>query len=194
MKLNAQFAALRLAVIFAVAAGASAQDQELTVGLVREDLVPLTVLIRAERTACWIYAAIGVKLKFSGGRQALSIQFDPGLQEGLHPGAFGYAQPFAQTGTRIHVFFDRLRIPTSSPAAGALLGHVLAHELGHVLEGFDRHSEAGVMKAHWDHREVDQMPVKPLSFSAEDVAPIRWGVATVTARSKPGAPVAAARR
>ena len=174
-----------LAVVLVVAAGTWGQDQEVAVHLVKGELVPLTVLLQAERTATWIFAGIGVKLKWSsGGKDGLSMQFDAGLQEGFHPGALGYAMPYAQTGTLIHVLVDRLRVPVSKPLAGALLGHVLAHELAHVLEASTRHSEAGVMKARWDNRDLEQMSMRPLSFSAEDAASIQSGLAITLSRSK----------
>jgi hypothetical protein len=28
--------------------------------------------------------------------------------------------------------------------------YVLAHEIAHIIEGSDRHSDSGVMKAEWD--------------------------------------------
>jgi hypothetical protein len=63
------------------------------------------------------------------------------------------------------------------------LGHVLAHELAHVLQGFTHHSKAGVMKARWDNGDLEQMARQPLSFSAEDAAAIRSGLAKILARS-----------
>jgi hypothetical protein len=39
-------------------------------------------------------------------------------------------------------------------ARGIATGHVLAHELAHVLQGFTHHSEAGVTKARWDSPET----------------------------------------
>jgi hypothetical protein len=183
-----------LAVVLVVAAGAWGQDQEVAVHLVKGELVPLTVLLQAERTATWIFAGIGMKLKWSsGGKDGLSVQFDAGLQEGFHPGALGFAMPYAQTGTLIHVLVDRLRVPMSKPLAGALLGHVLAHELAHVLEASMHHSEAGVMKARWDNRDLDQMSMRPLSFSAEDAASIRSGIAETLAGTR-GSPVNVAER
>jgi hypothetical protein len=38
-----------------------------------------------------------------------------------------------------------------------------------MLEGIDRHSSNGVMKAHWDARDFLQMSQKPMSFAPEDV-------------------------
>lgn len=174
-----------LALVLVVAAGAWGQDQEVAVRLVKGELVPLTVLLQAERTATWIFAGIGVKLKWSsGGKDGLSMQFDAGLQEGFHPGALGYAMPYAQTGTLIHVLVDRVRVPVSKPLGGALLGHVLAHELAHVLEASTHHSEAGVLKARWDNCDLEQMSMRPLSFSAEDIASIQAGLAIILSRSK----------
>ncbi len=167
----------RLAVAL-IAAAAWGQDQQVTVHLVKEGLVPLTVLLQGERTATWIYAAIGVKLKWSSSRNdAISMQFDSGLSERFHPGALAYAIPYAQSGTQIHVLVDRLHLLVSKPRGGALLGHVLAHELAHVLEGSTDHSEAGVMKARWDNGDMEQMTRRPLSLSAADAAAIRSGLA-----------------
>ena len=63
------------------------------------------------------------------------------------------------------------------------MGHVLAHELAHVLEGFAYHSEAGVMKSQWDNGDLKEMSRRPLAFSAEDAAAIRSGLAKILARS-----------
>ena len=40
---------------------------------------------------------------------------------------------------------------------GFLLGHVLAHEIGHVLQGVARHSATGVMKGRWSLHETSHM-------------------------------------
>jgi len=66
----------------------------------------------------------------------------------------------------------------AEPSRPVLLGHVLAHEIGHILQGTDRHSETGLMKARWDSREIMAMDWKPLSFTADDVVLIRIGMAT----------------
>ena len=51
---------------------------------------------------------------------------------------------------------------------GFLLGHVLAHEMGHVLQGVLRHSETGVLKARWSAGETRDMGKTRLHFTAYD--------------------------
>lgn len=52
-----------------------------------------------------------------------------------------------------------------SVADAFLLGHVLAHELGHVLQGVARHSEEGVLKERWSAAEIQVMPTRQLRFT-----------------------------
>jgi hypothetical protein len=59
----------------------------------------------------------------------------------------------------------------------ALLAHVLAHEITHVLQGGDRHSETGIMQAHWTAKEIGRMASNPLSFTPEDIELINKGLA-----------------
>jgi hypothetical protein len=44
-------------------AAAEVYVNDVTVHLVKGELVPLTVLLQAERAGTWLYAGIGVKLK-----------------------------------------------------------------------------------------------------------------------------------
>jgi hypothetical protein len=126
-----------------------------------------------------------VKLHWRSSAAAqIWMTFDTGLPAQIHPGALGYAAPFGTKGTCIHVLLDRVRHTGSERLDGILLGHVMAHELGHVLEGIDRHSNSGVMKAHWDNQELDEMLIRPLSFSMEDVEWIHKGLARWAEQSK----------
>jgi hypothetical protein len=161
-----------------VAAPAPGQEQAIAIGLENAHLVPFTVLAQAKDTAARIYDGIGVKLKWSSGaKTVIWMRFDKGAAATVHPGALGYAEPYGKTGTRIHVLIDRLDDTGSRRLAGALLGHVMAHELGHVLEGLSRHADSGVMKARWDDADFDQMLIRPLPFSASDMEWIQAGVA-----------------
>jgi hypothetical protein len=158
--------------------GAAREDPEVVVSLTNANLIPLTVLAIAESTARRIFDGIGAKLRLTyKDGQPLSMRFDYEVVQAVHPGAMGYAAPYAKTGTRIHILYDRLGAPASgasaeSLAAGALLGHVMAHELAHFL-GFAEHSPSGVMKAKWDWQDMAEMHRQPLSFGLEEAAAIR---------------------
>jgi len=71
---------------------------------------------------------------------------------------------------------------------GILLGHVLVHEITHVLQGVSRHSEEGVMKARWNIPDFRAMEAHPLPFDRLDVLLIHAGVR----RSTVGEPLASA--
>jgi len=60
---------------------------------------------------------------------------------------------------------------------------VLVHEITHILQGVDRHSAQGVMKAQWDDNDYSAMAWKPLPFSPIDVELINRGLATRVART-----------
>ena len=58
----------------------------------------------------------------------------------------------------------------------AILAHVLAHELGHILQGTDWHAETGVMQANWRAADYETMQRGPLAFTAEDIRLIGRGL------------------
>lgn len=144
--------------------------------------VPLdSVLLRAKSTVTRIFAGIGVPIEWraAGGESAASIemQLDDAVPAALHPGALAYSTPYGTSGTRVHVLWDRVvRASPSRNLAGIHLGHVMAHEIAHVLEGINRHSAEGVMKAHWDDHDFYQMAFRPLPFAPQDVALIHAGL------------------
>ncbi len=84
----------------------------------------------------------------------------------LQPGALAYAEAF---GSHIRIFWDRVSNTGGSSLACELLGHVLAHEITHILVGTNHHSRTGVMKAHWTAHDIEQMRDKPLPFDPLDV-------------------------
>jgi hypothetical protein len=138
------------------------------------------VITRGEFIAKEIFAQIGIKLDWgyrahcpeaSGG--GIVVHIGQGPAADVHPGALGYARVRE---ARIEVFFDRVLTSVEPLVAPDLLGHVLAHEIAHVLEGVDRHSGEGIMKAHWTSHDYQQMHPRPMQFAPEDVALIRAAV------------------
>ena len=57
------------------------------------------------------------------------------------------------------------------------LGHVLAHEITHMLQYTARHSDSGLMKAHWDAAEMAQIKDRGLGFTKLDAELIYAGLA-----------------
>jgi hypothetical protein len=55
----------------------------------------------------------------------------------------------------------------------SLLGLVIAHEIGHLLMGTNRHSTPGLMRAAWSHREVRENAAVDWQFSDEDAQTMR---------------------
>jgi Zn-dependent protease with chaperone function len=123
-----------------------------------------------------IFHQIGTRIEWrcsSGSAQPIMITLSANPRDGSHPGALAYAQPFVGG---IVVFYDRLQ--SFQPEMRAhVLAHVLAHEITHVLQGIDRHSESGIMKAHWDPRDLREMSSKGLVFTPYDVLLIHQGMA-----------------
>ena len=90
------------------------------------------------------------------------------------PGALAYALPYE--GKHIVIFYDRVRTEVEPSRVPALLAHVIAHEIGHILEGVNSHSKSGVMKARWSADDYLDMAWKPLPFAPEDVFLIHRGL------------------
>ena len=179
---------------FGASDGQSAETAgfQVTVYVQDQQVADPVLFSRAKALATGIFAEIGVHLRWEvigsprpargdskGGHptrpdREIVIRLAAQTPVGFHPGAPAYALPYAKSGVQITVFYDRVLGPgVVDPKAGvAFLGHVLAHEIAHVLQGLVRHSETGVMKAQWGPGDR-QMIDKPLSFTPDDAELIR---------------------
>jgi hypothetical protein len=63
----------------------------------------------------------------------------------------------------------------SAAGPDRVLGHAMAHELGHVLLGARAHSEAGLMLPNWDARNLKDMSKGRLHFTKEQAERIHGG-------------------
>lgn len=80
--------------------------------------------------------------------------------------ALAFALPFTDGTTAFTVMYNRIQfVAGRSGREQAILAHVLAHEIGHVLQRTDRHVGTGVMKAYWNGHDHDAMEKKPLEFT-----------------------------
>ena len=102
--------------------------------------------------------------------QTILLAFSWNTAEHFHAGALAFSNPYSTAGACVTVFMDRLKpMAAHNPVTAAfLLGHILAHEMAHVLQGIMRHSESGVLKEGWSPMEVDAMRKKPLRFTDYD--------------------------
>jgi hypothetical protein len=161
---------------------------ERTVKVCMERGTDIFTALRVQAVASEILAGIGVKIEWhrqnSCPAEALLISISNSTPADLLPGALAYALPYE--GTHIVVFYDRVQKMVESGTAPYLLGHVLAHEITHILQGVNRHSVSGVMKAHWESDDYLKMKWKPLSFTGDDVTLIHLGL-DARASSRAGA-------
>jgi hypothetical protein len=83
------------------------------------------------------------------------------------------------------VLYDRVQQLDSGRASDTiLLGHAIAHELGHLLLGHGRHSVTGIMKADWDSRDLEAAGQGRLAFHSEERRHIQANVQRRLAESR----------
>lgn len=84
---------------------------------------------------------------------------------GTDPNAFGLAFTsdieFGQFAT---VFYHRIGELERRWARDAVMGHILAHEIGHLLLGFGGHTQHGIMSPSWTKAELTQAESGGLNF------------------------------
>ncbi|HEX5228360.1 MAG TPA: hypothetical protein VFW44_11645 [Bryobacteraceae bacterium] len=156
--------------------GALAQ-KTVTVCVHPNDIVRDETLDAAEELAGKVFASAGVRINWCHGHTlpgALSVEFCERTPSDFHPGALAFAQPYE--GVHITIFYDRVSMNYPAKLGTNVLGHVLAHEITHMLQGVDRHSESGVMKAHWTSRDLIAMESRRLPFTAQDIELIQSGL------------------
>ena len=151
---------------------------------VNNNAVQPSVLHLAEGIVNGMFAAAGVRIEWHGHSPegafshggALAIELASNTPDRQLPGALGFARVYE--GIHIEIFCDRLdRMAPGSKMAVPLLAHVLVHEITHMLQGIDRHSDSGVMKANWTASDYAEMVSSPLPFTPVDIQLIHLGLA-----------------
>ena len=88
-------------------------------------------------------------------------------------GACGVALASDDSGFYALIDYDCV-VACGTPAeTSSILGHAVAHEIGHLLLGDRGHSAAGVMKKRWGVAEKTHMQQKRLLFGPEEAVRIR---------------------
>ena len=136
----------------------------------------------AETLASQMFCRIRVRLQWygppvcpAGAADTIFVMIQTHTPEGKFPGALGVALPLE--GSHASVFYDRvLPAGPGDSRVAALLAHVMAHEIAHLLQGIVRHSESGILKARWSATDLARMAYFPLMFAPEDAILINHGL------------------
>ena len=85
----------------------------------------------------------------------------------------GYSNPLAPEGINVTIFGDAVESASIRYQASmsVILGHAIAHEIGHVLLRSGTHSAGGLMSASWTSREYFWMKSRLLRFSRRTGSP-----------------------
>ena len=152
-----------------------------TVYMLNEIVAPGPVTIAAEAQAGQMFKAAGISVHWRSGkpRQPLSpntfvIQMMEKTPKDYLPRALAQALPYERM--HIQVFYQRIKDAVVPNTVPSLLAHVLVHEIAHDLQGINRHSDEGIMKAHWDANDYLVMQSRPLAFTQKDIDLIRRGL------------------
>ena len=152
--------------------------------------VPATVLWPSQEITRDLFARIGVRLVWGPGhwhasqasgvaskgepiQREFAIEISPRVPKGFDQDALAFAMPYGDTSLGVMIFYNRVKLllqqHRTTPEA-VIFGHILAHEIGHVLERINRHSETGVMRARWTEDDFTQMAAGRLRFTSVDAA------------------------
>jgi hypothetical protein len=154
--------------------------------------VPTVLLQRAQREVVWIFKQTGVQVEWiccglAGGQvdihtstlaEALNVVIVSRETKALSPippevlGAVVRDNDAREVGW---VFFRRIERASEAYAldSGVVLGHAIAHEVGHLLLPRGTHGPSGLMRATWRMDDMRDAGQGHLRFSPAEAAIIR---------------------
>jgi hypothetical protein len=135
-------------------------------------------LLQAENLGSRMFAAADLTIEWRNGNDCpadgIRVVLFQAAQESDDRSTLGYALPYE--GNHVVLFWDRIATAANRLTFPFLLGHVLVHEVTHILEGVTHHSDTGVMKAKFAPADIDAMVVHPLPFTEADLQLIQLGM------------------
>ena len=161
--------------------------------------VPLATLAQAEKEAGRIFERTGVQLTWLdyslGGHEVVETGKACGPPFGAadvclrllthrltelreaHPQSLGLALPCSKAdgGCFVNVFYQRTQELAKDADLGLakVLGHAIAHEIGHLLLGSKAHSPDRLMRAKWGPKDLHRAERGDLLFRTEEATIIR---------------------
>jgi len=140
----------------------------LTISVYNGADVPRDTLQQAEKEAARVFRKAGIEVKWQNCEAPAESQVSVACREAIFPahlhvriarkplrakdGVLGISFLGADgRGCQADLFYERMEDLTESShgSLASLLGHVAAHEVGHLLLGTNSHAAAGIMQAHW---------------------------------------------
>jgi hypothetical protein len=191
--------------LFGVVSTVAADPVEpLTIGLVAVDhaQLPERVLARAQTEAARIYRSAGITLvwsdtlDFSVPQMIINIVSKPTFARLTIPDSLAVKAADSRVlgvapghkdrrNLTVWAFYERIEDSATLLGLdpGLLLGHVIAHELGHLLLPYDSHSQSGLMRAGWDKAQASNAVMGILKFNPGESGLVRRSVARIVAES-----------
>ena len=164
-------------------AEAAETSDPLTIHVVLDEVgVPANTVRQAKEEASRIFRGIGITLAWLPAAEPLAgslivkIAGTPHGRKGRNRNALGIAVGSKEARGRIAWLFYH-RISNLGQAFGLevsqLLGHIMAHEMGHLLLPDGSHAVAGLMKGDWDTQQALLASMSSLTFESAQAALIR---------------------
>jgi len=182
----------------------SLPESNLTVSVYNHAVIPAATLREAETIAARISGIHVVWLNCSPRNPMTGAVYKIAVSErnlqvrvgrhslNLHPSVLGISYLASDGGSQADVFYESIEnLRGDGPTQPAIiLGHVISHEIGHLLLGTKSHSPSGIMRPQWD-REQLSLAVAGLLFFTKSQSRLmidRLLKATSTAECSRGGP------
>ena len=157
---------------------------------VNQARIPRETVKRAEQVATRIFLAAGIRLEWTNTApdsvepyretaQQLKIHIVPDSPMKQAGRRLGVAERLVDNSDRrAFVFYNGIvdLAQLNGVDIAPILGHALAHEMGHVLLPYGSHTSQGIMREEWDRAQFDAMAKGLLTFTAQHTDLIRTQV------------------
>jgi hypothetical protein len=182
-----------LAGLWGMAPASFAQNPQVAVSVYNYAQVPADIVTRGEKRASQIFSRAGfgviwlncvpggeVRCGNMGGARLLILRIVPRSPRTHGDMVLGDALLASDgTGQYGDVFWKKVQevLETTSVDPEAILGSVMAHEIGHLLLGSKAHALDGIMEARWEAAEFRRINLGTLGFMPDQGRRIRERIA-----------------
>jgi hypothetical protein len=198
-----------LSAVLALSFGAAEPGSKVTVFVYNYAWVPSEVLAQTETQAARIYQLGGIEIQWldcplspAEASQFPACQVPPGptrlalrllsqsmadrLRKAQDSYGFALYPEDGSFATVANVFASDAEQLANSRGMkwGLILGHLVAHELGHLLLGSGSHSSTGIMHVPWYPKELDILALGLMVFRPQEAERMRTNIRARLARER----------